>query len=86
MCEPSTSASVMMMILCSAACGYQSPSPSHRRCRCDGGDHGSDFVVLQNLVEARFLHVDQFARMGRIAWNLRSPLLGRATRKFTLHM
>ncbi len=45
----------------------------------DGGDHGADFGVLEHLVQARFLHIDELAANGQDRLELAvAPLLGRA--------
>src|SRR5262249_16713168 len=50
----------------------------------DGGDHGADFVVLKNFVEARFFDVNQFAADGqnRLEFAV-AALLGGATGRVT---
>ena len=52
----------------------------------NGGDHGLDLLVLKHLVEAGFLHVDQFTadRENRLGASI-TTLLGRATRGITLN-
>ena len=37
-----------------------------------GRDHGADFIVVQHLVQAGLLHVEDFAAQGRMAWKARS--------------
>ena len=53
--------------------------------RADGGDHGADFGVLQHLVQARLLDVDQLAanRQDRLELPV-AALLGRAAGGITL--
>ena len=52
----------------------------------DGGDHGLDLVVLEELIFARFLDIDQFAanREDRLITPVAS-LLGRAAGRIALH-
>ena len=52
----------------------------------NGGDHGLDLLVLKHLVEAGFLHVDQFTadRENRLGASI-TTLLGRATGGITLN-
>ena len=53
--------------------------------RPDGGDHGPDFVVLQNLVETSLLDVDQLASDRKDCLELSvTTLLGRATCRIAL--
>ena len=56
-----------------------SPLPRLADAGADGGDHRLDFLVLENLVEPRFLDVDQLAadRQDRLITAVAS-LLGRA--------
>ena len=50
------------------------------------GNHRADFAILEHLVEARLLHVDQFAsnRQNRLKLSV-APLLGRTTCRVALH-
>jgi hypothetical protein len=78
MCAPSTSASVMMMIVVAQLRDSRSVFDA----RAEGGDHRADFLVGEDLVEACLLDVDDLAadREDRLEVTVASLLGGAAGR------